>query len=132
MIKSPETKQGRPITTPEIPVDTGREPPAFCFRHLIGGYRIPDCNQNEKAALSDTLHQLTQRTWNDLIQQDRHKRGCEKISQSALKISLPGNITPDQPLLVFRFCGKAPMIGFRSGRILHVICIDPKFKAYTH
>lgn len=132
MIKPPSVKKGKRLAAPEPPIDSGREPPAFCFRYAARGYKILDCNRDQKAALSVTLHQLTERTWNELISIGRHKRGCEKITRGQLKIPVPEHITEEVSLWAFRFCGMAPIIGYRSGRIFHIICIDPSLSAYDH
>jgi hypothetical protein len=126
MIKAPKVKGSRNLSAPSIQPDTSNDPPAFCFRYLIYGYRITDCTNEEKVALADTLHNLTQRTWNDFRHEDRHKRGSEKIDRASLHIPVPVHITPDVPILAFRFYGMAPMLGYRVGRMLHIICIDPK------
>jgi hypothetical protein len=132
MIKAPGLKRGKTLAAPTAPPDTSKEPPAFCFRYLVDGYRIPDCTNEQKVALANTLHSLTQRTWNELIQADRHKRGSEKIGRTSLRFPIPPHITPDVQILAFRFCGMAPMLGYRVGRMLHIICIDPNFRAYQH
>ena len=132
MIKAPSLKRGKTLATPLSPPDTSKDPPAFCFRYIVNGYRITDCNDEQKVVLADTLHNLTQGSWNDIIFGDRHKRGSEKIDRTSLRIPVPTHITPDVPILSLRFYGMAPMIGYRSGRILHIICIDPNMRAYTH
>jgi hypothetical protein len=132
MIKPPKVKGSRNLSAPSIQPDTSNDPPAFCFRYLVSGYRITDCTNEQKIALAATLHGLTQRTWNDFRREDRHKRGSEKIARTSLRFPVPAHITPDVQILAFRFCGMAPMLGYRSGRILHVICIDPKMEGYRH
>jgi hypothetical protein len=49
-----------------------------------------------------------------------------------MKTSIPQAVSNMEHFLAFRFCGKAPMIGYRENEIFHIIWLDPKFKAYNH
>jgi len=131
-IKQPDPKRGKRIVAPQPSADTGREPPAFCFRHCVRAYSIESCSTEQKSALADTLWQLTQRTWNDLLGAHRHGAGSEKIARDCIRAPIPASITDDVTLLAFRFHGRAPMVGYRDGRIFHIVWLDHDFSVYSH
>jgi len=131
-IKQPDTARGRHILAPQPAADTGREPPAFCFRHCVRRYSIECCSSEQKSALADTLWQLTQRSWNELIGAHRHGAGCEKIARDSIRVGIPQHVTDDVTLWAFRFHGKAPMVGYRDGRIFHIVWLDHDFSLYSH
>ncbi|MEO8316133.1 MAG: hypothetical protein ABI645_15230 [Pseudomonadota bacterium] len=83
-------------------------------------------------AFIDQLRALSQLTWAQIRGSHRHGLGSEKISQKQLKFALPSHITEDITILAFRFSGKAPMLGYRVGTTLHIICLDAKMIAYAH
>jgi hypothetical protein len=130
-IRPPKPSGGKIIKTPSVgPVSTNRESPSFCLDHLISGFCISDCDQEQKAALADTLLSMSKRNWVDLMLAAKHGAGSEKISRTAINVAIPKAITDDVTFLVFRFWKKAPMIGFRSGRVFNIVWIDPKFAVY--
>ncbi len=45
---------------------------------------------------------------------------------------MPSVVTEEVNLIAFRFCGKAPVVGFRARRIFHVLWLDRAFKLYDH
>lgn len=93
---------------------------------------MPDCQTDEKAALADRLHEMSQLTWEQLRQAPKHGQGYEKISRDAIRPSVPAQVTPDVNLIAFRFCGKAPVVGYRNRRIFHVLWLDRAFTLYNH
>ena len=133
-IRKPRAETGLRISTPssdqEIPDD--RQPPVFCFRFLQKAFCVSDCQQEEKAALADKLHQMSQLTWEQLRQAGRMGQGYEIISRSAIQAPVPGNLTEDVRLLAFRFYGKAPMVGYRARRVFHVLWLDRGCTLYNH
>jgi len=59
--------------------------------------------------------------------------GYEKIFRTALKTSIPISVTDDVDFIAFRFCGKAPMVGFRGDDgTFFVVWFDRQFKVYDH
>ena len=45
----------------------------------------------------------------------------------------PPHITPEvEYFLVFRFFGKAPMIGHKQGETFYVLWFDPNYEVYPH
>jgi hypothetical protein len=47
-------------------------------------------------------------------------------------VQIPAHVTEDVTLLSFRFHGKAPMVGYRVGRIFHIVWLDHDFAVYSH
>lgn len=126
--KKLSAKQITEIT--EVPPE--QEPPFFSLRYINKDYSISKCTKDEKSALIDTLYQLSQLTWSQIQASPRHGLGYEKIEQSAIKSSIPSHITADVNLIAFRFCGMAPMVGYRDGAIFYIIWLDRDFTLYSH
>ena len=80
----------------------------------------------------DKLRRLSSLSWKDIRQHDRHGLGTETLSRDSIQAAIPSFVTEDVRLLAFRAYGKVPMVGYRSGRIFHVIWIDREFKLYQH
>lgn len=109
------------------------EHPVFCLEFLRPAYCLSKCDVKEKAALADTLHELSRLTWSQIQAAPRHGKGCEKIDRASIKgDSIPLHITDDTHLLAFRFFGKAPMVGYRTDRIFHLVWLDRDFTLYSH
>jgi len=110
------------------------EHPIFCFRYLSQEkeYSLSSCQKEQKAAFADTISKLSLLTWQQINSSGRHGSGYEKISKDSMKPSIPSHITDDINLIAFRFCGMAPMIGYKEDAIFRVIWLDKGFKAYKH
>jgi hypothetical protein len=109
-----------------------QQPPYFSLRYLQSNHSVPQCNKDEKSAFTDTLHKLSQLTWAQIRSSHRHGCGYEKIGRDSFKVAIPDHITDDVSLIAFRFCAKAPMVGYRDGAIFYVIWIDRGFSVYKH
>ena len=115
--------------------NTENQPPSFSFRYLVKhtDFCYDSLNKTHKVALIDTLYRLSQLTWSVLRSTHCHGLGFEKIERNALNFSLPNEVPNDYNIIAFRFCGKAPMLGYRSSDgIFYIIAFDSKFKAYKH
>lgn len=121
------------ISTKEI-IETlpEKQPPLFSLRYINKDYSISKCTKDEKSALVDTLHQLSQLTWNQITSSPRHGLGYEKIDRSAISSSIPSHLKDDVNFIAFRFCGMAPMVGYRDGAIFYIIWLDRDFTLYPH
>ena len=118
-----------PITTEESPE---QEPPIFSLPYMSKDFCISGCNKEEKAAFADTLYKLSQLTWSQINSSGRHGSGYERIAQTSIKASIPKHITQDVNLIAFRFCAKAPMVGYRDRATFYVIWLDRAFTLYNH
>ena len=106
--------------------------PKFSLEHLVRDFCISNCTKDEKAALADKQHQLSQQTWQQIMQSSRHKQGCETIDRKAIVAPIPACITEDVTILAFRFAGLAPMVGFRRNEVFFVVWLDRGFCLYDH
>jgi len=106
--------------------------PKFSLEYLQKGYCLSDCTKDEKAAFADRLHELSQLTWQQIQQAGRHKQGFEKIPSESIKSGIPPCITDDVVIMAFRFCGLAPMVGFRRDEVFFAVWLDRDFTLYDH
>ena len=106
--------------------------PKFSFEFLSKSHCISSCQKDEKAALTDRLHQLSQLVWQRIQESSRHGQGCEIISRASMRVSIPDCITEDTNILAFRFFGKAPMVGFRREEVFYIVWLDRDFTVYDH
>jgi hypothetical protein len=109
-----------------------QQKPIFSLYYLQKSHCLSDCDREQKSAFADTLHKLSQLTWNQIISSPRHGAGCERIAQDAIRVPIPSHLQSDVNLLAFRFCAKAPMVGYREGNIFHVVWLDRAFTLYDH
>jgi hypothetical protein len=126
-------KFGTPSGPPPI-VDTDRLPPVFSFEYMEDGkgFSINCCEEGHQAALAAKLFLLSRMTWMQIRNAPRHGLGTEKIARNAIKPPIPAKITQDADFLALRYNGKCPMIGFRDGRVFHIVFIDHTMTAYNH
>lgn len=108
-------------------------PPKFSFHYLQKNYCITCCTKDEQVSFVERMHRLSQLTWAQLRQADRHGLGYEIISRGSLNVKIPQGITDDVHIIAFRFCAKAPMVGYRSADgTFHIIWFDRDFTVYDH
>jgi len=83
--------------------------PYFSLTHIQKTFSLSHCEKAEKAAFSDTLHKLSQKTWSEIKSLPRHGAGFEKINRESIKASIPSHIQDDVILLflsLFAFMAK--------------------------
>src|SRR5260363_122159 len=116
-LKPPACKQGKRSRTPQVtPLSTQHMRPKFSLEYVQKSHCVSRCTQEEKAALLERLHELSQLTWQSIMQAGRHGQGCDTLPRNAIS-SIPSCIPEDTNILVFRFNGKAPMVGFRRHEV---------------
>ena len=72
-------------------------------------------------------------TWAQLRQSPRDKLGYEKISRDSIRGGIPNVVTEDVDIIAFRFCDKAPMVGFRAqDGTFFIVWFDRRFRLYPH
>jgi len=108
------------------------KPPLFSFEFLQSPYCVSDCTSEERSSVLSKLRQLSQLTWQQLKQQNRHALGFEIIGRPSFKVAIPQFVTADVNLLAFRAIGMAPMVGYRVGRVFHILWVDRNFTVYKH
>jgi hypothetical protein len=105
--------------------------PKFSFRLLQADRNLSNCNNEEKVALIDTIHRLSQIPWKEIRKSHRHGLGCEKINHNAIRLSIPNEVK-NENILAMRFYGKAPIIGFRKQATFYILWIDRNCDTYKH
>lgn len=102
------------------------------LRYLQKGYCLDCCQKHEKAAFADRLFRLSRMSWDEIRKSDKHGLGTEKIARNAIKAPIPKHVTQDVDFIAFRFCSKAPMVGYKIGATFYVLWLDREFKLYKH
>jgi len=108
------------------------KPPVFSFEYLQQNYCVADCNADERSSVLSKLHTLSKLSWQQLRQAPRHGLGYEIIARNSIKAPLPRILTDEVNLIAFRAINMAPMVGFRVGRIFHILWVDRAFTLYNH
>jgi len=112
---------------------TQQEHPIFCLKYLDRNYySLRACTKEEKAAFADTLDRLSQLTWAEISKSHRHGLGYEKIARNSIRVPIPAHVKEDVIFIAFRFYSKAPMVGYRTDAIFHILWIDRDFTLYQH
>lgn len=133
--KNPTYSTGNIVSLPseDEVVKNDIDYPIFCLKHLHSKHSLDSCTKEEKVALISKMALLSQLTWDEIQLAPKHGLGTEKISRSSIKSSVPSFITKDVThLFAFRFKGKAPFVGHRSGSVFHIVYIDRDFSLYSH
>lgn len=112
--------------------DYNREPPSFCLRYVDPDYCITKCPGEDQINFVQRIRKLSQMTWNQIIQADRHGLGREKIDRDAIRRPIPKHITEDVTFIALRFSGLKPMVGYQRDRTFHIIWFDCRFDLYDH
>lgn len=131
-IKGFHPKGGKHILAPEAAPNFDKQPPAFCLQHLDSSHSLENCTSDEKVALVNQMRLLSQMTWLQIKGAPRHGAGSETIARSSIRRPVPSHVTDDVTFLALRFDGKKVMVGYRIGRIFHIVWLDRDFTLYPH
>lgn len=72
-------------------------------------------------------------SWRDLILADHTTLGFERLPREKVGGPPIAGMTPDEKYLVLRFAsGSGRIVGFREGRIYHLVWVDTKLDLYAH
>lgn len=126
-VESRRIKYPIPDTIPSI-----QKRPIFSLLYLQDNYCISKCNKEQKIGFVDTMRALSKMTWNEIRSAHRHGLGSEKIERRIIRASIPSNITHDATFIAIRFHNNAPMVGFRTDNIFHIVWFDRNFTLYDH
>ena len=135
IIKKPAPTDGQRI---RIQVNDKPNPtfdyPTFCFKHLHKKHHLDKCTDKEKVKLIEKIVKLSQMTWLQIQQSDKHGMGSEKIAISSITTSLPITNTADVDFLIaLRFDKMKPIVGHKGyNNVFHVYFIDRDFTLYNH
>lgn len=119
--------------TPAAQGSTDSETPVFCLHHLVRGYDVGALDQEGRSEFALTLASRCQLTWAAIKQAPRHALGTEMIPADQIRATIPAQFSDADRFMMFRYHGKLPMGGVRSGATFHVIWIEKKFgDLYDH
>lgn len=125
--ESARIKYPIPDTIPSI-----QKRPIFPFLYLQDNYCISKCSKAQKLGFVDTMRALSKMTWNEIRSTYRRGLGSEKIERRIIRASIPSGITGDATFIAIRFYDNAPMVGFRTDNIFHIVWFDRDFTLYDH
>jgi hypothetical protein len=111
--------------------DWRKKNPVFSLQYTVPGYCVSNCDGEQKVAFANTLLQLGKRTWLQILQEDRHASGSEKVPRFRLKVAIPSHVTEDQEFFTaVRFFGKCPMIGYVQQGVYYIVWLDRDHSCY--
>lgn len=133
-IKSVKSKGG---TLLKAPVETSRKSgnnqrPVFSLYNIVKDYCVLKCTNEEKVGFAEKLRELSNLTWNEIINAQRHGMGSEKIKRVSILKQIPKNITEETTFLSLRFSGKKAMVGYRDLDVFHIVWLDRNYEIYNH
>ena len=134
-IRQPKQNKGKRIKIHEdAKRSSQQERPLFSFEFLNhdARYALSRCSSEEKSRFIEKIVNLSQLTWAEIQSSNRHKVGYEKIPAKKIRAKLHPEADSKRDYLAFRCIGKAPMVGYRVGRIFYVLWIDRDFTLYKH
>lgn len=125
---------GRLVPPHPAPDDTNTLKPYFSLEHLASDadFDLTRCSQQDRAEFAVALRDRSKLTWAEIISAPRRGLGAEKIA--TLNVTIPNVVPADKrsQIVAFRFGQLARFLGFRDGRVFHVLWIDPAGKTYDH
>jgi len=137
MTKKRNLKTIKPKNTPlfgiKKPQNFDKLKPIFSFRHMNygGGNCLSHCDSSSRASVVNTLLQLSQLTWSQILSARKESHGKENIPIKQFKVSLPRIVTPDvKSLMVFRFSESERMAGIRHNDIYHILLVGADLYAH--
>lgn len=132
-IKNPEANGGENLKAPSMfkDGDTNDRHPAFCFRQTQYGFRWSDCDDQDRNGFCGRIETLSQMNWQTMYNTVKNT-AIEKIPQEAFLKQLPPKTPGDRVFYSARGNGKARIIGYREGKVFHVVWLDRKGEMYDH
>lgn len=105
---------------------------SFTKMPIHSKYSIEKLDKDNLVCLIKQLRTLSQMTWADIKRSSRHKLGTEIINRNSLKEKLPADLSDDIKILAFRYNDKRPFVGYRRGKIFHILYVDHDYTLYNH
>ena len=95
-------------------------------------YSIEKLDRLHLVHLIKKLRTLSKMTWADIKRSGRHQLGSEIIDKNSLNVKLPAELSEDIKILAFRYYDKRAFVGYRTGKIFHILYIDYDYTLYKH
>lgn len=135
-IRSVPSTPGKLLKLKEVSTERSPEQlsPIFSLEHLQRSHCVSAiADRSERGLFMDALLTLSRLSWSQINSAPRHGLGSERMPADQIKAKIPSCVTADVNLLVFRWKGKLPFVGFRDGRILNILWIEQNFgDLYDH
>lgn len=135
-IRSTPAKHSTLLRPKDVPTARSPEqlPPIFSLEHLQKSHCVSViADRSDRGLFMDALYTLSRMSWSQINSAPRHGLGTERMPCTQIKAKIPPCVTEDVNLLVFRWKGKLPFVGFRDGRVLHILWIEQNFgDLYNH
>jgi len=131
-LKKPKQDSNR-LTPHHLP-NYDKKPLVFSLERLqSGSYCLSKLEKDDRAAFADSIFKRRLMTYVQLISEQRHGLGTEKIAKHSIKASIPKFITDDfNYFIAFRFNGKKSMVGYKVNNVFYVLWFDHDFSLYDH
>lgn len=131
-----QPRRGDAAAITPLPRAGGRDndkTPVFCLAHLGRDHCLEQLDTDAACAFARTLAKLSRLTWQQISQAPRHGSGFEHMPVTRFRPTLPTPFSDAEKLMVFRYHGKRPMVGYRVGTVFHVLWIERQYgEVYSH
>jgi hypothetical protein len=107
--------------------------PKFSLEHLQinSDYCLSRCNKEQKAAFADTIKNLSQLQWKQIIDAPSLGNGYEIIAENSFKLKIPAKFKElAKNFAAFRFYGKSPMVWSIDHYTFYILWFDHNFTLY--
>lgn len=114
-------KKGKKISAPSIDertINHDESHPCFSFKYIQSQRHIDNIDSNKKSDLLSRFCKLSELSWKEIKNSQRHGFGIETINRESLLFSIPSTI--EGTIFAFRYSGKLAMVGFRTRYISHI------------
>jgi len=89
------------------------------------------CDTAQKVGFADKLHELSQLTWNQIINANRQGIGQERIPE--LDRKKPSSVPKEAKIIGLKYHGNRRMAGFRDDNgTFHILWFNHNDKLYKH
>lgn len=94
----------------------------FCFNK---------CDNKQKLGFANKLHEMSQSTWNVILNSNRRGSGSERIPE--LDRKKPISAPKEAKIIGLRYYDKKRMVGYKDDNgMFHILWLDHNSKLYSH
>jgi hypothetical protein len=135
-LSSPKIKGSKSLEAPDPPPNYNRMAPVWVLEHVVTGYTLGACSDEDAAAFAKGMEKRSQMSWADLISAPRHGMGTESIRMSSIAPAdqLPSKLITDDVnrLIAFNCGGVRRILGLRQNERFVVLLFDRDGTCYPH
>ena len=133
-LRRPEPSGNGKFSAPHPSSDSSAtQKPHFSLEFLVKGFTLTECDKDQRSAFAMALQERASLSWVDIGNSGRKGLGSEKIH--SLNVPITDTIMADKrdKIVSFRFGGnKERFLGYRDGRVLYIVWVDPGGRVYDH